>query len=416
MYKKYLNLYNVLIIGILTLTLGILTLTLSKKFLFVIIYLVSITLMLYALSGIIKLASKKIDKKKNGIILQIFSNMIIAITFVSIPNIPLSIFSLIFGIYILFNAFVKIINYILFKINKVRGRIIELIVFVFYLVFGLSCILFPIVRIDTILTVIGIYFIMLGSTYILDFINQVMPTKQKNKIKKKFKIKLPVFLSVLIPYNVLMQVNKNKDISKKKSDISPDLEIFIHVTKEGYGTMGHADFYFDNEVISFGNYDSKSIKLFEAIGDGVLFRTPHKDEYLKFCITDSKKTIFGFGISLTEKQKEIIREQIKKIMNNTYEWNYPSICAKEEAVKKEPYAIRLYRNVGANFYKFKNSKFKTFFVLNTNCVMLVDYILGKAGLDILKVNGIITPGTYYDFLATEYMKKNSNVISYTIYK
>lgn len=414
MYKKYLNLSNVLIIGILTLTLGILTLTLNTKFLFIIIYLSSITLMLYALSGVIKLASKKIDKRKNGLILQIFSNMIIAILFVSIPNIPLSIFSLIFGIYILFNALVKIINYILFRINKVRGRIIELIIFVFYLFFGLSCIFFPLVRLDIILTIIGIYFIMLGSTYILDFINQIIPSKQKNKIKRKIRIKLPVFLSVLIPYNV-MKTNINN--TSKKKDISEiDLEIFIHVTKKGHGVMGHADLYFDNEIISFGNYDNRSIKLFEAIGDGVLFKTSKKKEYLDFCIADSKKTIFGFGIKLTNEQKEIIRSQIKKIMSKTYEWDYPSICAKEKSVKREAYAIRLYRSVGANFYKFNDSKFKTFFVLNTNCVMLVDYILGKTGLDLLKVNGIITPGAYYDFLATEYMKKNSNVISYTIYK
>lgn len=321
----------------------------------------------------------------------------------------------------IFNSIIKLVNYIIFKKNQTEGRFIELFLFIFYLIFGVSCILFPLIRIDTIILIIGIYFILLGSTYILDFIKQIIPAKQKNKLKRKIKITLPVFLSVLIPHNILMQLNKSLNVHNKQINIfnkneQPDLEIFIHVTKEGFGATGHADLYFENEVISYGNYDSKSIKLFESVGDGVLFTTTNKDEYLKFCIENSKKTIFGFGIKLTDKQKEAIKKQIEKIKNNTYEWNYPIIESKKKKKKKEAYAIRLNRQVKANFYKFNKGKFKTYFVLSTNCVQLVDYILGSTGSDILKINGIITPGTYYDFLATEYMKKNSNVISYKIYK
>ena len=59
MYKKYLNCYNVLITGLLTLTLGILVLTLNQKFIVLIIYLVAALLMIYAISNIIKLITKK---------------------------------------------------------------------------------------------------------------------------------------------------------------------------------------------------------------------------------------------------------------------------------------------------------------------------------------------------------------------
>lgn len=422
MYKKYLNLYNLLIIGICSLTLGILTLTLNRRFLFLIIYLIATILVLLSGANLIKIFTKKYkNNKKNGIILQTSIQLIVSLIFIFIPNIPLSIISLIFGIYMIFNSIVKLVNYIIFKRSKTEGRFVELFLFIFYLIFGLSCILFPLIRIDTIILIIGIYFILLGATYILDFIKQIIPVKQKIKLKRKIKITLPVFLNVLIPHSILMQINKSLNTNEKQNknfdkNEESDLEIFIHVTKEGFGATGHADLYFDNNIISYGNYDRKTIKLFEAIGDGVLFTTENKEKYIKFCIENSKKTIFEFGIKLTNKQKEAIRKQIDKIKENTYEWNYPITESKKKATKKDSYAIKLNRKVKARFYKFKKGKFKTYFVLSTNCVQLVDYILGSTGSDILKINGIITPGTYYDFLATEYMKKNSNVISYKIYK
>ena len=387
MYKKYLNCYSTLLISLLSIILGILLLTLNIKLLFLVIYLISIILIIYAASNLLKLITQKYQKeKKIGIIIQILLNTIIPIIFVIIPNIPLSIFSIIFGLYILFNATVKLINYIILKKNKVRGRLIELIIFIFYLVFGLSCIFLPLVRLDTIITIISIYFILLGISQFTDFIFQVIPKHKKDNLKRKIKITLPVFLSVLIPHSILQEINKDIEIEYKNQkniskDDKPDIEIFIHVTKDGFGAMGHADLYFDNEIISYGNYDYHSIRVFESIGDGVLFTTPNKEKYIEFC------------------QK-----------------NIPSILAQEKPSKKDFYAVRLYRETQPQFYKFKSGKFKTYFVLGTNCVLLVDSILGASGIDILKINGIITPGTYYDYLATEYIKKNSNVISYTIYK
>ena len=56
-----------------------------------------------------------------------------------------------------------------------------------------------------------------------------------------------------------------------------------------------------------------------------------------------------------------------------------------------------------------------YFLLSTNCVKLVDEIVGITGSDLLKINGVITPGAYYAFLEKELKKENSNVISKQIY-
>ena len=54
-------------------------------------------------------------------------------------------------------------------------------------------------------------------------------------------------------------------------------------------------------------------------------------------------------------------------------------------------------------------------MLGSNCCRLADNIVGKSGIDLLKMNGAITPGTYYEYLNREFQKKNSMVISRKIY-
>lgn len=416
MYKKYLNLYNILLIGLLFLTLGIFLFILNNSFLSLIILLISILLLLQGISNIIKFFSKK---EKKTLIIKSLINIIISSIFIFIPNIPLGLFSIIFGSYMLFNSLVNFINYIILKKNKIHGKILEITAFLFYFSFGLSCIIIPLTRINTILIIIGIYFILIGISYIYDFIKQIIPTKNKEKMKKKIRLPLPVLFNVLIPHSILQDINKKKIdeklLNSKKNDENADLEIFIHVTNSGFGVTGHADLYFENKVYSYGNYDPSSIKLFESIGDGVLFTVKNKKKYINFCIKDSKKTIFAFGIKLTEKQKNKLRKRFDELMSNTIKWNKPIIDVKNKE-NKNYYAMRLYKETKATFYKFKSGKFKTYFVLCTNCVLLVDYITKITGTDIIKINGIITPGTYYDFLATEFSKKKSNVVSYNVYK
>ena len=63
----------------------------------------------------------------------------------------------------------------------------------------------------------------------------------------------------------------------------------------------------------------------------------------------------------------------------------------------------------------KSGKYKVFFVLKNNCGSFVKNILKIVGTDVLKIYGVITPGTFYDFLEREYVKKNSIVVKKKIY-
>ena len=47
--------------------------------------------------------------------------------------------------------------------------------------------------------------------------------------------------------------------------------------------------------------------------------------------------------------------------------------------------------------------------------MIAEYILGSLGKNVVAINGIISPGSYYEYLNTEFKKRNTNVISRKIY-
>ena len=58
---------------------------------------------------------------------------------------------------------------------------------------------------------------------------------------------------------------------------------------------------------------------------------------------------------------------------------------------------------------------KIFFVLKNNCAQVAEQILKGNGKRIIKLNGIISPGTYYDYLNQAFLMKNSNVVTKKVY-
>jgi len=368
---------------------------------------------------------RKKDKKIN--FTRCFINLVFCLTFSLVRDIPLSILPIIFGVYLLLNSIVRFINYILIFKGKVNGKLTELLLGIIYLIISIPVIFSPLKYIEIVLIFIGIYIIMLGINYIFEFISSVIPLKIKNKIKRNIRITLPTFIEAIIPYVVLREINYllDKDnydksvVLKEREDKDIDIEVFVHTSNRGFNRMGHVDLCYDGKVISYGNYDDNSSRFFTMLGDGVLFIT-EREKYIPFCIEHSKKMIFAFGLKLNEKQKNGIEKAIKEVFKDSYSWNcpYQESMLKNKKIKKNKfgdYASCLYRVTNANFYKLKKGKFKNYFVLGNNCCRLADHVIGKNGIDIIRITGIITPGSYYDYLNREYKKKHSIVVSRNIY-
>ena len=268
-----------------------------------------------------------------------------------------------------------------------------------------------------------------------DFWNEVHPVGY-NPRKRRFRITLPVWLAAFLPYTMISRVNQifrrpsektkpsrqlpEEDVfDAVKEETPPDMEVFIHTSPDGVGMFGHVDLYFDGQVITYGCYDDRTKWFFDALGEGHMLFIADRETYIPFCIHESNKTIFGFGLRLDEEQKQSIREKLQSIQALLIPWYSDAQLARMGRLPKDghydDYASLLSEVVPTRFYKFKSGKFKTYFVLGTNCVLLADQLIGAAGTDILKVGGIITPGTYYDYLNREFLRNNSLVISRKAY-
>ena len=270
-----------------------------------------------------------------------------------------------FSLYLILISISNLIMYILFLINKSNHKFGFLFNFIIYLVIAIPIMIRPIYNSRTFIICLSIYLILLGFNGIIDFIINIIPIKTKNKLKRRIRITLPKLLESFIPYSVMKDINKVLEVKQEYNyfignEDNPDIEVIIHTSNNGVNKMGHLDICYEGIVYSYGNYDEGSRILKKALGDGVLFLCNDINKYINFCIDNSKKTMFVFGIKLTEEQKDKVNSRIKELMGNVYSWNY-----KDDKLYNngESYASKLYKKTKAKFYKFKGGKYKTYFVL-----------------------------------------------------
>lgn len=419
MNDKYYGIMNTLVMGIVLVVLSIILFTYKEQF-----YMASIDfiILLFFLAFIIDIYSlcfrKNNKKKRDKIIRNSIFHIGTCLFFYFVPNLFYGIAPIMFSIYLSLIGISQVVMCYVMVRNGEYIRIHNVIIGIICFSISLPIFINPVMRLDRFVICIGIYFILLGIYYLYDFIRNILPIRYKNKIKRRIRITLPKILEAIIPYSVMQEINRNleiKETSSYKVINTPrkiDLSILIHTSNRGVNRMGHMDIYFDGRVISYGNYDEGSRFFYEFFGDGVLFVAKKKCDYINFCIDNSKKTIFEFGISLTDEEMVRVRRRIDELLMSTVKWDQRKDLKYNDG---DSYAGRLYKRTKAMFYKFKKGKYKTYFVMGSNCCHLIDDIVGSSGMDILSINGIITPGTYYDYLSRMLKVKGSNVLSLNIY-
>ena len=430
MYKIYLYKAALLIYGLVQTAVGIIFIVQQEKLMLPLTIVGGSVLILHGLMNIINYITKQghVSKRrhKSFIFLGVVS-IALGITALAVPKATFRIVTVVFAAYIFLNGASKLADFIIMKINRQPGGWTLLMAFVFFLTFGIILIASN-RSASAFMLVAGIYFILYGASTLSDFAGRMVPEKAKNSLKRRIRFSVPVFVSTFMPLNTLRYINEYISVNDElpapavpeKSGGDPDIEVMVHVSNNGSGKIGHLDVCIDGEVISYGNHDWSSHKLFAVFGDGILF-TAEKERYIDFSVTHDRKMVFCYGFRLTPEQLSAVRQEIAKLKSLTVPWKAPFEKAHEADPKNaklsdyHDYCSKLWFGTRAKFYKFKKGKFKTYSVLSTNCVLLTDTILGKAGADIVFVSGIASPGIYYDYLEKLYMYQGSAVISKTIY-
>ena len=340
-------------------------------------------------------------------------------------DVPIYILALVIGVYQIFHASINLVTYVLYRKNKIRPRFRLLLDGLVLVFLGGTSLLSSTGNSVFQLFVLGAYFFLYGVSNIRDgflFEEEI----GKNHLKRRIRISLPIVLAALIPARTLAKINKfmqeNADeredihLGMVKSGKTAELEIFVHTAETSlFSAIGHVDICYQGRVISYGNYDPSSETLFGMVGDGVLYFCD-RDKYIDLCKRESQKTLFGYGIVLTPEMEKAVQKKLAELKQLTIPWE-PSADKIMTGDGKEDYtyAYKIRHETDGELYKFIKSKFKSYFVLSTNCVLLADTIVGQAGTDILSPKGFIAPGTYQAYLNREFEKPNSIVVSKHVY-
>ncbi|HFI0035223.1 TPA: hypothetical protein ACGOTT_000110 [Streptococcus suis] len=326
-------------------------------------------------------------------------------------QIPLYFAAIFVGIYQLFTALINFITFYLYRKEGVQPRIRYLIDGIWLSLLGSASLFVSGTQLVVQTIVIGGYLVLYGLTNLRDGFLFEEAIEQQS-LKRHVRLTLPLFLAALIPRMTLEKVNNyladNKDQtaqsvynSQKNITKTPILEIFVHVGEEGFGAVGHVDLSYKGQVYGYGSYDVLSERLGGAIGDGVLFKA-ERQAYVDFCNQEGM-TMLGYQLNLRPEQEEAIETRLAEIDNLLLPWN-PSpekVSKTADGQPIEMYVYRMKEAIHAELFKFRKSKFKTYFVLSTNCVLLADSVIGQAGTDILGMRGFIAPGTYQSYLDQE---------------
>lgn len=340
-------------------------------------------------------------------------------------DIPIYVLALVIGVYQIFHASINLVTYVLYRKNKIRPRFRLLLDGLVLVFLGGTSLLSSTGNSVFQLFVLGAYFFLYGVSNIRDgflFEEEI----GKNHLKRRVRMSLPIALAALIPASTLAKINKfmqeNADeredihLGMVKSGKTAELEIFVHTAETSlFSAIGHVDICYQGRVISYGNYDPSSETLFGMVGDGVLYFCD-RDKYIDLCKRESQKTLFGYGIDLTPEMEKAVQKKLAELKQLTIPWE-PSADKIMTGDGKEDYtyAYKIRHETDGELYKFIKSKFKSYFVLSTNCVLLADTIVGQAGTDILSPKGFIAPGTYQAYLNREFEKPNSIVVSKHVY-
>lgn len=343
--------------------------------------------------------------------------IMIGVILTSYPTTITSIIVYFIGSYQIIIGLIGLFSYSVISKDRVKVDRSLLWIPLIHVVFGISS-FYSSSRISQTLLILGVYLVFVGLTLLTDGSRMVLARRTTlNRLSSRIRIPLPVFLEAIIPNRSIIRFNRElqqaellgegilSDYPLKYSDESL-VHLLIQVGASGFDKIGHVDVSYKGKVYSYGNHDVDSHKLFGAIGDGVLIEADEM-KYLAY-LKSRHVTVFRYGIVLSQAEQNNFQVELGRLLQQSTEW----VITSEE--QRKSFMGRVIQAAEGKGYKFKEGRYKTYFVLGTNCVLLVDNLLGANGINIINLSGILSPGSYYDYFDKLFQLKGSKVISKTI--
>lgn len=193
---------------------------------------------------------------------------------------------------------------------------------------------------------------------------------------------------------------------EREVDLNETLTVYMHTWKPGLDMMGHCDLSFRGTSFTLSNYDVERSHFDGMVTSGTIGIGEMK-AYINFCTDIKDKLVFGYTLSLSQKQADAIARELDIIQGTmTTLWE-------PKDIKKNKAADEILKHI-PNFTirKVIQGPFRNYFVLGTNCAKLVDVILNEAGIQTKVSKNLLTPGEYMSILDKD---KEKRVIEKRVY-
>ena len=193
------------------------------------------------ISSLLKLINLILKRKKVLTnILDIFLNTILGILFINKPNLFIYLSTKIFSMYALIQSLCGFINLIIYKQDKLKGKIYILTTSTLSLMLSITLMFSKDTNSIYICYIIGLYLILYGITIISSSI----------LTKTKIVLPLPIIFTMFLPNILIKRILKGINPKKINNNQDQDLEILIHLSKTGSASLGHVEFAFEGKVYS----------------------------------------------------------------------------------------------------------------------------------------------------------------------
>lgn len=413
MLKKAYTPLSLLISGIALLLFGVLLLLKPAETVSFLFSVAGILLWVAALDALLRWLPHRKADKASLISVILYIGLAAVVTWLPDP-IRLTV-SLVFGVWILLNALAKYLYGAQLIWTRSRGATLTFTEATLYFLFAIAVLLHPMTNFGSLTVLLGIHCIVSGIFRLIDAAREMLGTDIGGKrVLQRVRIKPSVLWTALLPMKLarmLEDPDEQEEIARWTrtesvlKDPKPDLEIFFHLGKHVAMGMGHVDIALGDTVYAYGCYDDDSNRLFGVLSDGVLF-SADRDAYVSFSVAHENKRLIGYGIVLTEEQKHAIQRRLAAFLEDCSDWQ----------PQKPGEMMDMERDCTAKFHKIRKGPFQTYNVLTTNCVAVANILCGSGGVDLMNPQGIITPGTYCEFLDRQFRRPRSIVVSRTVYR
>lgn len=310
-------------------------------------------------------------------------------------------------------------------VNGYRGGIMNGIFALVLIATGLLLTFSPLEHIFALRYFISLYLIIYAITIFGDFYAEVTLTElEEDRMRRRTHISLPNLITAFKIKNMVTDIYKKIDDKEFEKKIyvedketsnfnTVNLEINLHLTDPKGNQFGHMDIAIGDTVYSYGTYDKSKNKLGGFISQGTYAEIP-KLPYYKYCVENCGDNVISYGACFSEKQLDSVKEKLKM---------FKQYCVPLELKIRHPEVTvpkpgRRYGDAGEFLVQFLNAKiytvidgsFKSYFGVNTNCVMFADWLLSDTGIDAVSMGGLRTPGAFYYMLENMFYRPNNRII------